>query len=150
MTALAPIPSATRAILSPRALLAFAGLLVATAVGASAASLGGVAASSVGTGAVAGFGHPAGVAVRWTPALAGGQWVVSALEVTTRGGETFAADEDLNLALLRADGVSLCQISRTIPAAGTTRFAVSSAELLATCGSLPFSMVDRIAVAIGA
>lgn len=149
MTAIAPTAHAARPTTLRNALLAFVGFVVAAAVGASAASLGGFASSTLGAGGAAGYSHPAGVSVRWTPTLSGGQWIVSAIEVTTRGGERFALGERVHLALLRANGSAACEISRTVTTIGSTQLVVPSAEVVAACGSLPFSALDRVAIAIG-
>lgn len=149
MTAAAPTALATRTTFLRRAVLALLGFAAAGAVGASAASLGGLATSTLGAGGASGFSHPAGVDVRWAPVFSGGLWRVSAIEVITRGSEQFAVGERVRLALLRADGVALCEFTRTVTAVGSTQLAIPSAEVAAACGQVAFSTLDRIAIAIG-
>lgn len=149
MTAVASTALATRSTFLRAAVLAFAGFVAAGAVGASAASLGGLATTALGAGGASGYGHPAGVAVRWSPALSGSEWTVSAIELSARGGEQFVAGERVHLALLGSDGSALCEFSRTITAAGSTQLSVPPADIAAACGAVAFSALDRVAIAIG-
>lgn len=141
-------PAARRASRAARrALLVGAVVVVCSgAAGASAADLGGLVADDIGAGATRGYGHPSGFDIHWVPSWDGTQWIIST--ITVGSAEPFRAGERVRLALTDTAGAALCTLTIAVAADAST-VSIGADALAASCASVPFDVVSRVAVAVG-
>ena len=127
--------------------LAIASALLVGAVGASAATLGGLKTADLGASDASVAIHSSGINVTWSPLVSGTTWVVNGITLTTNTGDTFAANEKLGVTLINSSGAKICEVDLT-NSASTSSIAIARATINTACGTtgIDFSSVDRIAV----
>ncbi len=124
-------------------------LSTGAAVSASAATLGGLQTADLGAAHGGVQAHPDGVIVNWSPAFEGVAPVVGGVTVSAVAPDSFVAGEQLRVAFVAASGAAACEVAATVATAAPS-LQLSRAEIESACGgSMPFSALDRIAVAFG-
>jgi hypothetical protein len=127
--------------------LAIASVILIGAVGASAATLGGLKTTDLGASDATVAIHTSGINATWTPLASGTSWVVNGITLTTNSGDTFAASEKLGIALVNSSGAKICEIDLT-NATSTSTISIARATINTACGAtgVDFTTIDRIAV----
>ncbi len=87
-------PSLPRLSIPLLVAICFAGV---GAVGASAASLGGLTTADLGAADATVAAHPTGVNAQWLPVRSGTNWILNGITLSTAAGEPFTNGERLKL-----------------------------------------------------
>ncbi|GAA1724650.1 hypothetical protein [Microbacterium paludicola] len=121
-------------------------IVLVGAVNASAATLGGASAHSLGAASTANA-RASGVTIDWTGTPSGAAWNVDGATVRAEGG-SFAAGDTVKLTVAPAAGHTgaPCEV-RTTPAAASATVAFPAAAF-AACGVLRFDRLGTVAVAV--
>ncbi len=128
--------------------LAIASALLVGAVGASAATLGGLKTIDLGSSDASVAIHTSGINAVWTPAVSGTSWVVNGITLTTAApGDVFAANEKIGVALVGSSGAKICEVDLTNPTS-TTTITIARAAINTACGTsgVDFTTIDKLAV----
>lgn len=118
--------------------------VLASAITASAAGLGGLA-SGLLSGARAETRHHTGIDLTWTPAASGSSWRAEAVTLTTNPGESFRSGDRVTLTIQRHDSTA-CELGATTSAGDTIHF--DRTAFAAACRTVAFDEIDSIAVAV--
>ncbi|MBF0817095.1 hypothetical protein E4U02_11770 [Microbacterium paludicola] len=122
-------------------------IVLVGAVNASAATLGGASAHSLGAASTPNA-RASAVTIDWTGTPSGAAWNVDGATVRAEGGASFAAGDTVKLTVAPAAGHTgpPCEV-RTTPAAASATVALP-ATAFAACGALRFDRLGTVAVAV--
>ena len=142
---LSALARGARAHLAQLIALVFIALL--GAVGASAATLGGLRTDDLGAADGATLSHSSGLSMAWGARWSGAALVLDTITVTTATGQGFSTGELLEATVLRSAGTTICTIDYTVPSAATT-LTVPRTTIDAACGTggVAYSTIDRVAL----
>jgi len=124
-------------------------VLIATmgAVGASAATVGGLRTPDLGAANTTLLSHSSGLSVSWGARWSGTAIVLDSITFTAATGQSFVAGEVVESAIVRSAGTVICTVSATAASTATT-LTVPRATIYSSCGAtgISYSTIDRVSV----